>query len=126
MKLTTFNPQIVTKNAEPLIKLLEDLGFERRHKQEGIGDFDVTAIRMKDANGFYVDISQVDADIPHDMVAIRMNTDDFETAYDMLTEHGFRNVYGDRSVPSKSAKSAMMISSTGFAINLIHHIKKTD
>lgn len=123
MKITTFNPQIVTKNAEPLIKLFEELGFERRHKQDGIGDFDVTAIRMKDANGFYLDISQVDAEIPHDMVSIRMNTDDFEKAYDMLVEHGFKNIYGDRSIPSKSAKSAMMISSTCFAVNLIQHIK---
>lgn len=123
MKITTFNPQIVTKNAEPLIKLFEELGFERRHKQDGIGDYDVTAIRMKDANGFYLDISQADADIPHDIVSIRMNTDDFEKAYDMLIEHGFKNIYGDRSIPSKSAKSAMMISSTGFAVNLIQHIK---
>ena len=123
MKITTFNPQIVTKNAEPLIKLFEELGFERRHKQDGIGDYDVTAIRMKDANGFYLDISQVDADIPHDIVSIRMNTDDFEKAYDMLIEHGFKNIYGDRSITSKSAKSAMMISSTGFAVNLIQHIK---
>lgn len=123
MRITTFNPQIVTKNAEPLIKLFEELGFERRHKQDGIGDYDVTAIRMKDANGFYLDISQADADIPHDIVSIRMNTDDFEKAYDMLIEHGFKNIYGDRSIPSKSAKSAMMISSTGFAVNLIQHIK---
>ena len=123
MKITTFNPQIVTKNAEPLIKLFEELGFERRHKQDGIGDYDVTAIRMKDANGFYLDISQADADIPHDIVSIRMNTDDFEKAYDMLIEHGVKNIYGDRSIPSKSAKSAMMISSTGFAVNLIQHIK---
>ena len=124
MKITTFNPQIVTKDAEPLIKLFEALGFERRHKQEGIGDYDVTAIRMKDANGFYLDISQADVSIPHDMVSIRMNVDDFDEAYNMLVSHGFKNVYGDRSIPSKSAKSAMMISPTGFAVNLIEHIKK--
>ena len=33
MKITTFNPQIVTKYAESIIKLFEDLGFERRHHQ---------------------------------------------------------------------------------------------
>ena len=61
--------------------------------------------------------------VHYDIVSIRMNTDDFEKAYDMLIEHGFKNIYGDRSIPSKSAKSAMMISSTGFAANLIQHIK---
>jgi hypothetical protein len=30
MKITTFNPQIVTKDAEPIVKLFEELGFERK------------------------------------------------------------------------------------------------
>jgi hypothetical protein len=29
MKITTFNPQIITKNAESVEKLFEELGFER-------------------------------------------------------------------------------------------------
>ena len=57
MKITTFNPQIVTRDAEPLVELFEDLGFERRHRQEDIGDLEVTGIRMKDANGFHVDVT---------------------------------------------------------------------
>ena len=76
MKITTFNPQIVTKNAEGLIKLFEELGFERRHQQEGIGDMDVTGIRMKDSDGHYVDISEVDIGLKEDKVAIRMNVDE--------------------------------------------------
>ncbi len=124
MKITTFNPQIVTKNAEPLMKLFEELGFAKRHCQEGIGEMDVTGIRMKDENGFYLDISQVDAPVPQDLVSIRMNVDDFDAAYQILLDHGFKNFYGDRTVDSKAAKSAMMISPTGFSINLIQHIKK--
>ena len=124
MKITTFNPQIITKNAEPLVMLFEELGFEKRHRQEGIGDMDVTGIRMKDANGFYLDISEVDAPVPNDLVSIRMNVDDFEEAYDLLIAKGFKNFYGDRAIPSKSAKSAIMISPSGFTINLIQHIKK--
>ena len=124
MKITTFNPQIITKNAEPLVKLFEELGFEKRHHQEGIGEMNVTGIRMKDANGFYLDISQVDAPVPQDMVSIRMNVDNFDEAYDLLIEHGFKNFYGDHAVDSKAAKSAIMISPSGFSINLIQHIKK--
>ena len=123
MKITTFNPQIVTKDAEKIVKLFEELGFQRRHHQEGIGELDVTGTRMKDDNGFYIDISEVDAPLPQDMVAIRMNVDDFDEAYEKLISLGFKNIYGDQKVDTKSAQSAMMISDSGFAINLIQHIK---
>lgn len=57
MKITTFNPQIMTKDAEAVVRLFEAMGFERRHTKEDIGDLGVTGIRMKDANGFHLDIS---------------------------------------------------------------------
>lgn len=123
MNITTFNPQIVTKNAEEIIKLFEELGFERRHHQEGIGELNVVGTRMKTENGFYLDISELDAQLPRDMVAIRMNVDDFDEAFDKLISLGFRNIYGDQKVNTGSAKSAMMISESGFAINLVQHIK---
>ena len=127
MKITTFNPQIITKNAEPLVQLFEELGFEKRHNQEGIGDLDVTGIRMKDANGFYLDISQVDAlPAPNDLTAIRMNVDNFDEVYEMLLSRGFKNFYGDQTVGTNTSKSAMMISPSGFAINLIEHIKEAE
>ena len=31
MKITTFNPLILTKDSESVIKLFEALGFEKRH-----------------------------------------------------------------------------------------------
>ena len=48
MKITTFNPQIITKDAESIIRLFQELGFERRHNPEGIGELNVEGIRMKD------------------------------------------------------------------------------
>ncbi len=124
MKITTFNPQIITKDAEALVKLFEQLGFEKRHQQEGIGEFDVKGIRLKDANGFNLDISQPDT-LPtgHDLVAIRMNVDDFDEAYQLLVKNGFRNYYGDSTASTRTGKSAIMISPTGFVINLVQHIK---
>ena len=124
MKITTFNPQIITKDAEALVKLFEQLGFEKRHQQEGIGEFDVKGIRLKDANGFNLDISQPDT-LPtgHDLMAIRMNVDDFDEAYQLLVKNGFRNYYGDSTASTRTGKSAIMISPTGFVINLVQHIR---
>lgn len=124
MKITTFNPQIITKNAEPLVKLFEELGFEKRHNKEDIGEMNVTGIRMKDANGFYLDISEVDSPAPQDLVSIRMNVDDFDEAYQMLTAKGFKNFYGDKLAETPTSRSAVLFSPSGFSINLVQHIKK--
>jgi hypothetical protein len=77
---------------------------------------------MKDANGFYVDVSQVPT-IAQDLSLIRMNVDNFDEAYEMLIAKGFKNVRGDETVDTKTNKSAMMISPTGFAFDLCQHIK---
>jgi hypothetical protein len=124
MEITTFNPQIVTKDAESVAAFFEELGFERRHNKKEIGERGVRGIRMKDANGFYLDISQPEGhDLP-DAVGIRMNVRDFDAAYDLLISRGFKNVYGDDSVKTESSKSAFLISPSGFGINLIEHIRK--
>ena len=123
MKITTFNPQIITSDAESIVKVFEALGFERRHQQEGIGNLDVLGIRMKDSDGHYVDISEVDIGLKEDKVAIRMNVDNFDEAYEKLTSLGFKNIYGRHQVDTETAKSAMMISPGGFGINLVEHKK---
>lgn len=56
-------------------------------------------------------------------MAIRMNVDNFEEAYQLLLSHGFKNFYGDETVGTSSSKSAIMISPSGFVINLVQHIK---
>ena len=38
MQITTFNPMILSKNADEIIKLFEELGFRRRHTKEDIGE----------------------------------------------------------------------------------------
>ena len=123
MKITTFTPQIITKNMEPTVKLFEELGFERLHKKEGIGVNDVAAVQMKNADGFKVDISQFEGLPVESVVSIRMNVDDFDEAYNMLIERGFRNFYGDKTADTSSSRSAVMISPTGYSINIVKHIK---
>ena len=123
MKITSFNPQIFTKNADPIVALFEELGFDVRHDQEGIGELNVEGIRMKNPDGFYLDISCPDTDLPRDMVGIRMNVDDFDFAYQLLLKNGFTNVYGDATVDTATSRSAVLISPSGFAVNLIRHKK---
>jgi hypothetical protein len=124
MEITTFNPLIATADAAPLIELFEALGFERRHTLEAkaSGDVDTTNVRMKNDSGFYVDISQVEV-VPQDMTLIRMNVPDFDEAYDYLVSKGFTNKSG-RILETPTNKSCMMVSPSGFAFDLCHHIKK--
>ena len=120
MKITTFNPLIVSKDADSAISLFEELGFEKRHTPfVDTGDRQVVRTRMKDENGFYVDISQAEALPVECLTAIRMNVDDFDEAYRLMLSHGFKNYYGDQTVDTKSARSAVMVSPSGIAINLI-------
>jgi len=123
MKITTFNPQIITKDAASLERFFGELGFETRHDQKGIGEHNVEAIRMKDGNGFYLDISAPEFQFEKDILGIRMNVDDFGEAYKLLTEHGFRNVYGNNTADTKTSKSAVMVAPSGYVINLVQHIK---
>lgn len=56
MKITSFNPLIVTTKADECLAVFEALGFEKRHnKTSGVSE-DIQTVRMKDANGFHVDM----------------------------------------------------------------------
>lgn len=124
MKITSFNPLIVTKDAENVIKLFESLGFERRHSIDAnTGKEDFTSVRLKNAEGFYVDVANVES-VPRDMTLIRMNVDDFDEAYKFLTERGFTNPKGGKTVETETNKSMMMVSPSGFAFDLCQHIKE--
>ncbi|MCR4600254.1 MAG: hypothetical protein K5767_00750 [Clostridia bacterium] len=126
MTITTFNPMIVTKDAEATIALFEALGFERRHKKTGINDKDITTVRMRytgeDGKVFHVDISQ--APVEQDIPSIRMNVRDFDEARKMLEEKGFKNAQGERITDTGSSRSTMMISPSGFTITVAEHISK--
>ena len=124
MKITSFNPLIVTTNQEECQKLFEELGFEKRHnKVSGVSE-DISTVRMKDSNGFHVDITKV-VKLDRYMTIIRMNVDDLDEAYALLTAHGFKAVDGSNSL-TRSSKSVLMASPSGFAIDIVKHIKEHD
>ena len=124
MKITSFNPLIVTTRQEEYRKLFEELGFEQRHKKVSGVSEDINTVRMKDSNGFHVDITSV-VKLERDMTIIRMNVDDLDEAYALLTAHGFKAVDGSSSLTS-SSKSVLMASPSGFSIDLVKHIKEHD
>ena len=125
MKITTFDPIIVTKSAEDVVKVFEDLGFEKSHAPVTTTEVgDVQSYRMKNADGFHVDVSNALQDTERDYTLIRMNVDNFEEAYDILIKHGFTNTRGDKTLDTKSATAATMVSPSGFRIALVQHNKK--
>ncbi|MCR4740390.1 MAG: hypothetical protein K5886_09070 [Lachnospiraceae bacterium] len=126
MTITTFNPMILSKDADSIIKLFEEMGFEKKHKVDNIDGKDISSVRMTDANGFHLDVARVES-MERDMTTMRMNVRDFDEAYEFLKDRGFKNARGDdHKVDSKSARSCLMISPSGFSIQLTQHIRKED
>lgn len=128
MTFTSFNPLIVTKDAEAAIALFEALGFERRHLKTGINDKDISSVRMRytgeDGKVFHVDITS--APVPKDITTIRMNVSSLDEAYQMLEEKGFKNSQGERITDTGSSRATMMVSPSGFSISITEHIKDHD
>ena len=120
MNITTFNPFIATAHPDEAVSLFEELGFEKRHNKTGE---DFSSNRMKDTNGFHVDV--VKAAVPQDMMSIRMNVDSFDEAYELLTAKGFKSTEAEAR-NTGSSRSAMMISPSGFTITIAEHIKNED
>lgn len=126
MTITTFNPMILSKDADNIIKVFEEMGFEKKHQVDNIDGLDISSTRMTDANGFHLDVARVES-MEKDMTTMRMNVRDFDEAYEFLKDRGFKNARGDdHTVESKSARSCLMISPSGFAIQLTQHIRKED
>lgn len=123
MQITRFCPSILTPKAADVIEVLEALGFERRHKKEGINDKNITSVPMKNADGFSVIVVQVD-ELPQDLTTIQMNVRDFDEAYELLESKGFKNSQGDKITETGSSKSTMMVSPSGFSITITEHIHK--
>ena len=125
MKITSFNPLIVTKDAESAVKLFEELGFEKRHTKEGIGANSVTDVRMKDANGFHVDVSQGDGE----WTMIRMNVDNLEETVKFLEERGFhkaRHAAANETINTGSSRINIMVSASGYILSVSQHMKDQD
>ncbi len=125
MTIRSFNPLIVTKDAPSAVALFEAMGFERRHTKEGIGADNVTDIRMRDANGFHVDVTQGTGE----WTMIRMNVDDLEEAIAFLEARGFhkaRHESANKTVDTGSSRFNIMVSPSGTIFAVSEHTKDPD
>jgi hypothetical protein len=122
MKITTFNPMIVSPKGDDIVALFEALGFEKRHEVINVDGHDTTSIRMKNADGFCVDVASVSM-LPQDMPMIRMNVDNFDETIKKLEEHGFKSYQGNSPVDTGSSTVTLMKSPSGFSISVSEHKK---
>ncbi len=123
MKITSFNPQIITKDPQPIIKLFEELGFEQTHNKAENVDVEFSAHRMKDANGFHIDIVEVPS-IPKEFTTIRINVDNYDEAYEFFISKGFRQSKGFAPSTTASSKYAYLVSPSGYIIDIVEHVKE--
>ena len=82
-KITSFNPIILSPNAEEVVALFEELGFERAHAMDVI-EGRVVNYDLKLGEDFRVDVAQSDK-VPQDLTAIRMSVRDFNEATTFLS-----------------------------------------
>lgn len=110
MKITTFDPIIVTSNFDEVVSLFEALGFEKKHAPvTDTGKRDVRSFRMKHPEGYHVDVADVN-DIGRDMTYIRMNVDNFDEAYDIFMAQGKASGFAGR--PDEEAPEGEIRQST--------------
>ena len=122
MKITTFNPLIITRDPDTAIELFEKLGFKQHHVKQNISEIKTTDVRMKDENGFYVDVALGDGEY----TMIRVNVDDFDEAIEFFMSHGFRKPNHERAhktVDTGSSKYTMVVSPSGYILAVSQHIK---
>ena len=125
MQITTFNPMILSSHADEVIALFEALGFERKHKVDNVDHKDITSIRMKDANGFHVDVTQGTGE----WMMIRMNVDNLEEAIEFLEKHGFhkaRHETANKTIDTGTSRINIMVSPSGFIFAVSEHTKDSD
>lgn len=123
MNITSFNPLIVAIDAGPVIVLFEELGFQVRHTKHTLSSNTTKNVRMKHENGFYVDITEGDAN----RSIIRMNVDDLDEAVEFLEAHGFhrsQQAAVHDAVDTGSSKFLIMISPSGFIFAVSEHFKE--
>ena len=82
-----------------------------------------TNVRMKDDNGFYVDVAQS----VEERTLIRMNVSSLDEAFEFLTARGFRMARHEaakETIDTGSSKFNIMVSPSGFILSVSEHIKE--
>lgn len=134
MKITGFNPAVITKDPEAVIAVFEALGFERTHNKAETTDIEFSSVRMKrmkdgsDTESFHVDVvsSPATERLKQDLTVIRINVDDFDAACELMASKGYRKSDAFGTQGTKSSKYAYFVSPTGTYYDVCQHIKDHD
>jgi hypothetical protein len=131
MKITGFNPQVITKDPEAVIAVFEALGFVRTHSKSGDDEFAFSSVRMErkrdgsEDEDFHVDVISAPTNgLPRDLTTVRINVDDFDAAYELLKSRGFTEPPGFGKNETPSSKYTYLASPSGMIIDVCQHIKK--
>ncbi len=62
-------------------------------------------------------------ELPMEVPAIRINVDDFDEAYRMLTEGGYKPTHEGAFMENEHSKSVALVGPIGFTIYLVQHKK---
>lgn len=125
MKITSFNPMIITNRAEEVLKAFEQWGFNKKHAPTltMASGTEFTDYRLQSEEGFYMDVAAIDMPLPMEVPAIRINVDDFDEAYRMLTEVGYKPTHEGAFMENEHSKSVALVGPIGFTIYLVQHKK---
>jgi len=125
MKITSFNPMIITNRAEEVLKVFEQWGFYKKHAPTltMASGTEFTDYRLQSEEGFYMDVAAIDMPLPMEVPAIRINVDDFDEAYRMLTEVGYKPTHEGAFMENEHSKSVALVGPIGFTIYLVQHKK---
>ena len=133
MKITGFNPQIITKDPDAVIATLEALGFERTHSKSGDDAFAFSSVRMKrikdgsDTEAFRIDVISAPSNaLERDLTCIRINVDDFDAACELMRSKGAVEAPGFGTNVTSSSKYTYFTTPSGTFIDICQHIKEND
>ena len=134
MKITGFNPVVITKDPESVIAVFEALGFVRTHNKAETTDIEFSSVRMKrmkdgsDTESFHIDVvsSPATERLKQDLSAIRINVDDFDAACELMASKGCRKSDAFGTQGTKSSKYAYFITPEGTVFDVCQHIKDHD
>lgn len=116
---------IITNRAEEVLKVFEQWGFYKKHAPTltMASGTEFTDYRLQSEEGFYMDVAAIDMPLPMEVPAIRINVDDFDEAYRMLTEVGYKPTHEGAFMENEHSKSVALVGPIGFTIYLVQHKK---
>ena len=125
VKVSDYYPIFYAENVESETRrFTEVLGFAVKHRPK-IEFLDYVVLENEKKRRVDIVHSRFPADsFKEGFLGMRVNVDDFDEAYILLEERGFRNCMGEGNlIVSPYIKGAHMASPSGFEVMLMQHLK---